>query len=150
MNIYDITREDLQQYFLDMGQKKFHADQLFSWCYEKRITNWDEITNIKKELIETLKTKFSLERLKIVNVEKDIDVNKYLFELEDGNKIESVLMFHDYGISICVSSQVGCNMGCKFCQSGRLKKRRNLYAYEIVEQLLLVEELCQKHICNYK
>lgn len=148
MNIYDITRENLQQYFLDMGQKKFHADQLFSWCYEKRITTWDEITNIKKELIETLKNKFSLERLKIVNVEKDVDVNKYLFELEDKEHIEAVLMRHDYGNSICISSQVGCNMGCKFCESGRRKKVRNLKTYEMVLQLIMIEEELQERISH--
>ena len=76
------------------------------------------------------------------------NVNKYLFELEDGNKIESVLMFHDYGTSICVSSQVGCNMTCAFCESGRLKKVRNLLAYEIVQQILQIEEDINKRITH--
>ena len=80
--------------------------------------------------------------------QKGKNVNKYLFELEDGNKIESVLMFHDYGTSICVSSQVGCNMTCAFCESGRLKKVRNLLAYEIVQQILQIEEDINKRITH--
>ena len=71
--------------------------------------------------------------IKLVFKQEDDLVKKYLFELTDGERIESVVMFHDYGISVCVSSQVGCNMSCAFCESGRLKKRRNLEAYEIVQ-----------------
>ena len=89
---------------------------------------------------EMMKKDFDFSMIKIIKKQSDKDVKKYLFELTDGNKIESVLMYHNYGISLCVSSQVGCNMGCKFCESGRLKKIRNLETYEIVEQLLLIEE----------
>ena len=85
-------------------------------------------------------TDFSIEKLEVVRVEKDTDVNKYLFKLNDGEHIEAVLMRHDYGNSICISSQVGCNMGCKFCESGRRKKVRNLETYEMVLQILQVEE----------
>ena len=81
-----------------------------------------------------------MESLKIMDILTDVDVHKYLFQLSDGEKVEAVLMKHDYGNSICVSTQVGCNMGCTFCESGRLKKRRNLEAYEMVLQLLMVEE----------
>ena len=81
-----------------------------------------------------------MEPLKIVEVQKDVDVCKYLFELSDKEHIEAVLMRHDYGNSICISSQVGCNMGCKFCESGRRKKVRNLETYEMVLQLLMIEE----------
>jgi len=139
-NIYGYTLEDLESYFLDMGSKKFHALQLFSWLYEKRIHSFDEVTNIKKELLEKVKQDFSISSLKIVDVQKDVDVCKYLFELFDGEHIEAVLMRHDYGNSICISSQVGCNMGCKFCESGRRKKVRNLETYEMVLQLLMIEE----------
>ena len=98
------------------------------------------MTDMKKTVIEKLKEDFVLDKLKLIKVERDTLVNKYLFELYDGSLVESVLMRHDYGTSICVSSQVGCNMGCKFCESGRLKKVRNLEAYEIVLQILQVEE----------
>ena len=140
MNIYGLTIEEMEDYFVSLGSKKFHADQLFSWLYEKRVNDYSEITNIKKELLEQVKSSYSIDKLKIVSIEKDIDVCKYLFELYDGEHIEAVLMRHDYGNSICVSSQVGCNMGCKFCESGRRKKVRNLETYEMVLQIMMIEE----------
>lgn len=145
-NIYGETLPDLEQYFLENNDKKFHALQLFSWLYQKKITSFDEITDMKKMMIEKLKRDYSLERLSYVHVERDKDVNKYLFDLEDGERIEAVLMKHDYGNSICISTQVGCNMGCKFCESGRLKKRRNLKASEMVLQILAVEEDLKQRI----
>ena len=106
------------------------------------------MTDMKKSVIEKLKNDFSLDKLKIVKVERDTLVNKYLFELNDGQRVESVLMFHDYGTSICISSQVGCNMGCKFCESGRLKKVRNLESYEMILQILEVEKDIDKKITH--
>lgn len=140
MNIYGLTYDELENIFIDMGSKKFHGNQLFSWLYEKRINSYDEATNIKKELRTEIESKYSIDKLKIVNIEKDVDVVKYLFELNDNEHIEAVLMRHDYGNSVCVSSQVGCNMGCKFCESGRRKKVRNLETYEMVLQILQIEE----------
>ena len=140
MNIYNLTKEEMEDYFVELGSKKFHADQLFSWLYEKRISSILEITNIKKELLEQVSLQYSFSKLKLIQVEKDVDVCKYLFELDDLEHIEAVLMKHDYGNSVCVSSQVGCNMGCKFCESGRRKKVRNLEAWEMVTQLLMIEE----------
>ena len=140
MNIYGLTIEEMEEYFLSMGSKAFHAKQLFSWLYEKRIEDYKDITDIKKELVEKISCDYSINRLKIVDVQEDVDVNKYLFELYDGEHIEAVLMRHDYGNSICVSSQVGCNMGCKFCESGRRKKVRNLEVYEMVLQILMIEK----------
>ena len=139
-SIYDYTKEELENYFKDIGESKFRADQVFDWLYIKRIKAFDEMTNLKKDLIKYLKENLSTDRLKLVTVQKDVDVRKYLFELYDGNRIEAVLMNHDYGNSLCVSTQVGCNMGCKFCESGRLKKLRNLSAFELVLQILAVEE----------
>jgi 23S rRNA (adenine2503-C2)-methyltransferase len=89
-----------------------------------------------------------LNPLKIVDVQEDEDVNKYLFELSDGEHIEAVLMRHDYGNSVCVSSQVGCNMGCRFCESGRRKKVRNLETYEMVLQILMIEKLLGERISH--
>ena len=140
MNIYGLTIDDMEKYFISLGYKRFHADQLFSWLYEKRIDSYEQITNMKKELLNIIEKDYSINKLKIVNIEKDIDVCKYLFELCDGEHIEAVLMKHDYGNSICVSSQVGCNMGCKFCESGRRKRVRNLEAYEMVLQIMMIEE----------
>jgi len=139
-NIYSNNLDDFERYFESIGDKKFHGKQLFRWLYEKKIKNMDEITDIKKDIIEKIKSDFSFEMIKIIKVEKDKDTRKYLFELVDGEHIEAVLMMHDYGKSVCISSEVGCNMGCKFCESGRRKRVRVLEVYEMVEQILLIEE----------
>ena len=139
-NIYDLTIEELEQYFISIDEKKFKAIQLYTWLYDKKIKEFEEITDIKKSIIEKLKNDFVIGNIKKIKVEKDIEVNKYLFSLCDNTLVESVLMRHDYGNSICVSSQVGCNMGCKFCESGRLKKVRDLSSGEIVNQIMEVEE----------
>ena len=148
MNIYGLTIEEMEEYFLSLGSKAFHAKQLFSWLYEKRIEDYKEITDIKKELVEKIVSEYSFDKLKIVEVQEDVDVNKYLFELNDKEHIEAVLMKHDYGNSICVSSQVGCNMGCKFCESGRRKKVRNLETYEMVLQIMMIEEELKERISH--
>lgn len=139
-NIYNYRLEELKEYFKNINEKEFKAIQVYEWLYKKRVKSFDEMTNIKKEVIEKLKQDFKIEPLKILKKQIDTDVCKYLFELEDKNKIEAVLMKHDYGNSLCVSTQVGCNMSCAFCESGRLKKVRNLSSYEMVLQILEVEE----------
>ena len=139
-NIFSIPFNDLENYFINNGDKSFRATQVYDFLYKKRIFDLDKMTNIPNSAKEKLREDFDFSFIKIIKKQEDTDVKKYLFELTDGNRIESVLMYHDYGISICVSSQVGCNMGCRFCESGRLKKVRNLEPYEIVEQLLLIEK----------
>ena len=139
-SIYEFTKKDLEELFLSINESKFRAGQVFDWLYIKRVSSFDEMTNLKKDLIKYLKDNYSMDRLKLITKQEDVDVKKYLFELNDGNKIEAVLMNHDYGNSLCVSSQVGCNMGCAFCESGRLKKVRNLNVSELVLQVLAVEE----------
>ncbi len=140
-SIYDITLEKLEDYFISNGEKKFKATQVYEWVYKKRVKSFDEFSNVKKDTIELLKKDFTFTNLKLLEKKTDTDVSKYLFELNDSNKIEAVLMHHDYGYSLCVSTQVGCNMGCKFCESGRLKKVRNLSTHEMVEQILMIEQL---------
>lgn len=140
MNIYGYNLDDLENYFLSIRSKKFHAKQLFDWLYNKRIESFSEVTNLSKEVLSKVSSELSINRLKIVEVQKDVDVRKYLFELSDGEHIEAVLMRHDFGNSICVSSQVGCNMGCRFCESGRRKRVRNLETYEMVLQILMIEK----------
>ncbi len=139
-NIYGETMEALEQYFVEHNQAKFKATQVFEWLYKKRIHQFDEMRNVSKETISLLQQDFSMDFLKIVTKKSDQDVSKYLFQLEDDNYIEAVLMYHDYGNSLCISTQVGCNMGCHFCESGRLKKVRNLKTSEMVRQVLAVEE----------
>lgn len=147
-NIFNMTFENLETYFLEHNDKKFRATQIYDFLYKKRIYDLEKMTNISKSAKELLTNNFDFSFIKLVTKQTSTDVKKYLFELHDGNYIESVLMYHNYGISICVSSQVGCNMGCKFCESGRLKKVRNLETYEIVEQLLLIEEDIQDRISH--
>lgn len=147
-NIYNLSLPDLEDYFINKGEKKFKAQQLFEWLYQKKVESFDEMTNLKKETIAMLKNDFALRTITIKKVERDIDVNKYLFYLSDDEKVEAVLMNHDYGTSLCISTQVGCNMGCKFCESGRLKKVRNLETHEMVEQILTVEKECGKRISH--
>lgn len=139
-SIFGITRKKLEEYFLSINEKKFKATQVFEWIYRKDVRNFDEMSNLSKDTISKLKEEFEFNDIKIVKKEEDELVKKYLFELSDGNKIESVLMEHDYGLSICISSQIGCNMGCAFCQSGRLKKVRNLTVDEMLLQIMNVEK----------
>ena len=139
-NIYGVTIKELEKYFEEKKEGKFKATQIFEWLYKKRVKSFDDMRNVSKKTIEDLKNDFTLEPLKLLVKKTDVDVSKYLFELSDSNKIEAVLMNHDYGNSLCISTQVGCNMGCHFCESGRLKKVRNLEASEMVRQVLMVEE----------
>ena len=139
-NIFSMTYNALETYFTSINDKKFRATQLYDFLYKKRIYNLNLMNNIPNTTKDKLREDFDFSFIRMLKKQEDTDVKKYLFELPDGNRIESVLMYHNYGISLCVSSQVGCNMGCRFCESGRLKKVRNLEPFEIVEQLLLIEE----------
>ena len=147
-SIYSLSLTDLEEYFINHNDKKFRAMQVFEWLYIKRVESFDEMTNLKKEVIEMLKNDFTLSTINITKVEEDVDVSKFLFSLKDNEKIEAVLMDHNYGNSLCISTQVGCNMGCKFCESGRLKKIRNLETHELVEQILTIEKYCGKRISH--
>ncbi len=147
-SIYNLTKKELEEYFLKNGEKKFHADQLFSWLYQKKVKSFDSVTDIKKDFISVLKQDFEIKPLKLLKKESEKDVNKYLFLLDDNEAVESVLMRHDYGNSICISTQVGCNMGCAFCESGRRKKVRDLTVSEMVRQVLMVEEDLEEKITH--
>lgn len=147
-NIYGLKRSDLETYFLTKNEKKFKALQIYEWLYQKRVSNFSLMSNIKKDIQEELSNDFTMEMIEVSKVQHDVDAHKYLFRLYDNNYIEAVLMEHDYGLSVCVSSEVGCNMGCKFCESGRRKKVRNLEAYEMVEQILLIEKDIGKRISS--
>lgn len=147
-NIYNFTYENLEEKLISLGEKKFRTRQIWQWLYEKRVKSFDEMRNLSSELISKLKDNFSFDYIEIVTAQRSDSTNKYLFKLKDGNFIEAVLMKHDYGLSVCVSSQVGCNMGCAFCESGRLKKVRNLESFEIIEQILLISEDINERISS--
>ena len=140
-NIYDYTLEQLQEYFKINNEKPFRATQVFEWLYRFRINSFEEMTNISKNTISLLSNNFTLEPLELVTKQVSSDGTiKYLFRLSDGKLIETVLMKHNYGNSVCVTSQVGCNMGCAFCASGELGKVRNLTTGEMVSQILMVQK----------
>lgn len=148
-NIYDLTLDDLKKYFISIGLKPFRAIQVYEWLYRFHVRNFDLMTNIKKEVIEHLKQDFEIKLYEVVDHQKSADgTEKFLFRLQDGNLIESVLMRHNYGTSICVTSEVGCNMGCAFCASGMKKKLRNLSAGEMVLQLESVYEVIKEKISH--
>lgn len=147
-NIYGMTRAKLEEYFTSLGEKKFKALQVFEWLYQKKNNDVNTWSNIKKTIQENILKDFSFTMPKIVRQERDTLTRKFLFLLYDQNYIEAVVMYHDYGISVCVSSQVGCNMGCAFCESGRLKKVRNLETFEMVCQILLIEENIKERISS--
>ncbi len=140
-SIYDYTKKELEEYFDLVGDKKYRAVQVLEWLYRVRVNSFDEMTNLSKLGLEVLKSNFSMESLKLEGkfVSKDGTI-KYLFRLNDGHYIETVLMHHNYGNSVCVTSQVGCNMGCSFCASGELGKVRDLTLSEMILQVLYVQK----------
>ena len=141
-SIYNLSEDDFKLYLNNLGEKPFRAKQIMEWVYRHKIQSFDEMTNVKKSFIEQLKNDFSLDLLEVVTHQVSSDgTQKFLLRLHDGNLIESVLMNNEYGYSICVTTQVGCNMGCVFCASGMKKKLRNLETAEIVMQLLTVEKV---------
>ena len=140
MNIYDFTKEELESYLVENGFKKYNATQIIEWMYDKNIYNFENMSNLSKNLISFLNDNLVIELPKVIKRETSVLANKYLLELKDKNMVECVLMNHDYGYSLCVSSQVGCNMGCAFCESGRLKKVRNLELSELVGQIICVSK----------
>lgn len=141
VSIYNYTLEQMIDEFIAIGEKKFRATQVFEWIYRKNVYDFNEMNNLSLDLRNKLSNIYSTNLLKIVEKQESRDGTiKYLFELEDGGLVESVLMIHDYGRSLCVTSQLGCNMGCKFCASGLLKKQRNLTAAEMVLQVLTVNQ----------
>ncbi len=144
-SIYSLSLKDLEEYLVSHEEKAFHAKQLYRWIYDKRIDDFAMMSDISKHLLEKLQHDFTIDRLSIIEKQVSQDgTEKYLFELSDGSLIESVMMIFDYGYSVCVSSQVGCNMGCRFCASGLLKKQRNLTPGEIVLQVLMIQKELDK------
>lgn len=148
-NIYGLTLEKLTEEMLSLEQKSFRAKQLFSWLYVKNATSFDEMSDISLKFREILKEKYSIEKPKLFLKQKSIDgTTKLLLEMRDGEKIETVLMPYNYGNAICISTQVGCNMGCKFCASGLLKRKRNLSTEELVGQVLILNDVLRENNQN--
>ena len=139
-NIKDYNMDELKEELKNIGEKPFRAEQIFKWLYETRISTFDEMTNLSLELREKLKENYEIKQFKILKKQVATDgTKKYLFDVLDGNAIETVLMEYHHGFSLCVSSQIGCKMGCKFCASTGIPFVRNLSTGEIIEQIMAVE-----------
>ena len=139
-NIKDYNLDELKQEFIKLGEKPYRAEQVFKWLYTTNVTTFDEMSNLSLELREKLKNEFSICVYNIIKKQESSDgTKKYLFDILDTNAIETVLMSYHHGYTVCVSSQVGCKMGCKFCASTGIQFVRNLTAGEIVEQILAVQ-----------
>lgn len=140
-SLYDFNYEQIQEFALEQGWKKFRGHQIFQWLYRSRVKEIDEMSNLSKETRELLKENFLISPLTLREKQVARDgTTKYLFALSDGSLIESVLMQFDYGKSVCVTSQVGCNMGCAFCASGLTRKQRDLTSGEMVAQVLYIQQ----------
>ena len=149
-NIKDYNLDNLKEELISIGEKPYRAEQIFKWIYQENITSFDDMTNLSLELRQKLKDNFSL---CIFNVLKKLEsktdeTKKYLFDVLDGNAIESVLMKYHHGYSVCVSTQIGCKMGCKFCASTGIPYVRNLSSGEIVEQILAIQRIENIKVSN--
>lgn len=141
-DILSLRAEELQQWLLSMGEPKFRAGQIYEWLHKKRAVSFDEMTNISIQLRTKLFQQFYIKHLNIARkLESSIDNTvKYLYELPDGNHIECVMMDYRHGNSLCISTQVGCKMGCKFCASTIAGFKRNLTPSEMLLQLYAAEK----------
>lgn len=148
-NIKDYHLEELKSQLKEMGEKPFRAEQIHKWLYEEKIQTFDEMTNLSLTLREKLKNNYTICNFNILKKQESKDGTiKYLLDVLDGNAIETVLMRYHHGNSICVSSQIGCKMGCKFCASTGIHFIRNLSCGEIVEQIIKVEQDTGEKISN--
>lgn len=149
IDLKDLEYDELTEYLISIGEKKFRAEQIFSWLH-KGAESYDEMTNLSKSTREKLQKETYVSVLKIREkyVSKLDGTVKYLFELPDGNCIESVIMRYHHGITICISSQVGCRMGCRFCASTIGGRVRSLTAGEILNQVIFAEKDLGERISN--
>ena len=140
-SIYSLDIQDWQNWLQEQKQPKFRANQIFDWLFKKRVTSIDGMSNLPKDLKGLMQESFDVTTLKERKKQVASDgTTKFLFELSDGDLIETVLMRHKYGCSVCVTTQVGCRIGCKFCASTLSGLKRNLQAGEIVAQVLRVQQ----------
>lgn len=141
---------ELEEYFLELGEKKFRAKQLFEAIHKQKIKNIEDISTFSQDLKEKLITSSEIYGVKkVLELKSKLDeTKKYLFELHDGNVIESVLMKYKYGYTVCISTQVGCKMGCAFCASTKKGFIRNLYACEMLDEIYEIERLNDINVSN--
>ncbi len=149
-DIKSLSLEELKQEFDGMGEKSFRAGQVYQWMHQKLVRSFDEMTNLSKELREKCKCKFAYTALEAVRIqESKLDgTRKYLFRLADGHLVESVWMKYKHGNSVCISSQVGCRMGCKFCASTLDGLARNLLPSEMLDQIYAISVHTGERVSN--
>ena len=148
-NIKDYDLKELKEELTKIGEKPFRAEQIFKWLYQEKVKEFSEMTNLSLELRKKLEKNYIICNYKILRKQESKDGTiKYVFDVLDGNAIETVLMSYHHGYSICVSSQIGCKMGCKFCASTGINFVRDLTSGEIVEQILAVEQDTGVRISN--
>lgn len=149
-DLKSMNLSELEAFLKELGEPKFRAKQVYEWLHKRKVRSFDEMTTLSKALREKLSERCTLTVLKkvLVQISKIDDTHKYLFELEDGNRIESVFMRYHHGNSVCVSSQVGCRMGCRFCASTLDGLERNLNAGEILDQIYRIEEDTGERVSN--
>ena len=148
-NIKDYNLEELKKEMIELGEKPFRAEQIFKWIHQEKVKTFEEMTNLSLELRKRLEENYTMCNYKILKKQESKDGTiKYLFDVLDGNAIETVLMRYHHGNSICVSSQIGCKMGCKFCASTGINFIRSLTSGEIVEQIIAVEQDTGEKISN--
>jgi 23S rRNA (adenine2503-C2)-methyltransferase len=140
-SIYGMTYEQLKDWLIQHGESRYRVNQIWNWLYKKRVDSFSDMTNINKQTRQLLEEHFVFHTMETeIKQESKDGTIKFLFKLSDGNLIETVLMRFSYGLSVCVTTQVGCNIGCSFCASGLLKKSRDLTSGEIVEQIMKVQK----------
>mgnify|MGYP002561499749 FL=1 len=149
-DIKSMTYEELQEWVVLQGEKKFRASQLYDWMHKKLAVSYEEMTNLPKSLVEKCRAYGSYTALQTVEVqESKIDgTKKFLFGLADGNVVESVWMKYKHGNSVCISSQVGCRMGCRFCASTLDGLERNLLPSEMLDQIYRMEKITGERVSN--
>jgi len=149
ININEFTEQELTDYVESIGEKKFHAKQIYKWLHKVNVESFDEMTDISKSLREKLKEACYIPHLEIIEVQKSKDgTHKFLIKLDDNNAIESVFMRYNHGNTLCVSSQVGCKMGCSFCASTKDKFARSLFSSEIEGQIITVQKYMNEKVSN--
>lgn len=149
-DILSFTFEELEKYITDAGQPAFRAKQIYAWLHKKLAAGWDDMSNVPKKLREMLSADYDIQPLGVVEkLTSGIDgTSKYLMASYDGGIIESVAMKYNYGMSVCISSQIGCRMGCRFCASTLLGLERNLTASEMLSQVYNIQRDTGERVGN--
>ena len=150
INLKGLNLDELREYITSLGEKSFRASQIFAWLYRRNVVSFDEMTNISKSFRSKLNESAWIGNLEIVNSisSPNSDAQKFLFQLPDGNHVESVLISEDKRQTVCLSSQVGCSLGCNFCATATLGLKRDLEVWEILDQFLAIQRLAGVKITN--